>query len=30
VQNATWNARPECDSRITNIHSFNSVPATVT
>jgi hypothetical protein len=28
VANATWNARPEHDSRITNIHSLSSVPAT--
>ena len=28
VANATWNARPEHDSRVTNIHSFSKIPAT--
>jgi len=27
VANATWNARPEHDSRSTNSHSFTSTPA---
>ena len=27
VPNATWNARPECDSRITNIQHFTVTPA---
>ncbi len=27
MANATWNARPEHDSRITNSHSFSSTPA---
>src|SRR5450759_594007 len=29
VPYATWNARPECDSRITNIQTFTSCPAMV-
>src|SRR5262249_61927201 len=29
VANATWNARPEHDSRSTNIHNFTSTPATM-
>jgi hypothetical protein len=29
VANATWKARPEFESRITNIHNFIQVPAIV-